>query len=157
MSPVALGLDLLLVALLLTALFVGLKLSRQLKALRDGQASFVKAVGELDTAAARAESGLQALRIASENTHDELLTRIETARGLINKLDVISDKASRLVDTVTAAAPAPKPLGPAPRFEARAAPRVPPIPPRPAARGLDDDLFEADLDSPAPRRQGSRP
>jgi hypothetical protein len=152
MSPVAIGMDILLVGLLLTALFVGLKLNRNLKAMREGQAGFVKAVAELDIAAARAEAGLKALRAASEDVHDELLTRIETARGLINKLDSIADKASAHLVPPTATLAPPTPLL-APRTASPTAPRFQPIPPRPAARGLDDDLFEA---APEPLRQ-SRP
>lgn len=156
MSPVSIGLDLLLVTLLCTALFVGLKLNLRLKALREGQVGFIKAVAELDVAAARAESGLQALRIASEHTHDELLTRIETARGLIARLDTASDKAARVAEAVAVAAPAaaPAPHPVAPRFEPRAAaPRFQAVPPRPAARGLDDDLFETE---PSSHQSGGR-
>ena len=149
MSPVAAGLDLLLVALLIVALVVGLRLNQRLKALRDSQASFVKAVGELDLAAARAEAGLHSLRLASEDAHDVLLTRIETARGLIARLETASDTATRATTALAApaAAPAPSvPVSPPLRFEGRPAPR----PVRPiraatvAARGLDDDLFESD-------------
>jgi hypothetical protein len=155
MSPVAIGLDIMLVGLLLTALFVGWKLNRNLKAMQAGQAGFIQAVAELDVAAARAESGLRALKAASEDVHDELLTRIETARGLIARLDSIADKASvHLVPPTAALARAPSPLLAA-RTEARPAPRAP-LPPRPVARGLDDDLFEADLDAPRQRRPGDR-
>jgi hypothetical protein len=169
MSPIAVGLDLLLITLLLTALVVGLRLSKRLKALRDGQEGFVKAVSELDTAAARAENALVALRAASEDAHDTLLTRIETARGLIVKLDKAADVATRAAAAIQAAppaAPAPAALSRAetrldPRFRAAApAPAPAPAPIRPAnarpavARNLDDDLFEA----PAPMawRAGDR-
>jgi hypothetical protein len=165
MSPVSIGLDLLLVALLPTALYVGLRLNGRLNALRNGQAGFIKAVGELDAAAARAESGLLALRAASENTHDELLTRIETARGLIARLDAASEKAGRLVEAaaIPAVQPAPTPFAPSAavaRPESRTAPRFRPVASRPAARGLDDDLFEAEAaESPISalkRRLGER-
>ncbi|HTI66160.1 MAG TPA: DUF6468 domain-containing protein [Caulobacteraceae bacterium] len=157
MSPIAVGLDLLLVTLLIVALVVGLRLNRRLKALRDGQDSFVRAVGELDAAAARAEAGLSALRAASEDAHDTLLTRIETARGLIARLEGAAEVATRAGATILSGpAPAAAPVNPVspplrsegrpdPRFRdamvaripARAAPARPP-----AARGLDDDLFE---------------
>ena len=87
MNPVGVGLDLLLAALLVAALVVGARLSRKLKGLRDGQAEFVKSVGELDVAAVRAENGLQALRVATQETHDQLLVRIEAARALSARLD----------------------------------------------------------------------
>jgi hypothetical protein len=158
MSPIAVGLDLLLITLLVTALVVGLRLSRRLKTMRDGQEGFIKAVSELDTAASRAENALIALRAASEDAHDTLLTRIETARGLIVKLDKAADVASRAGAAIQAAPPAPaapvaQPLAALSRAETRLDPRFRPeaparmASPRPSvARNLDDDLFEA----PAP-------
>lgn len=160
MSPIALGLDLLLAALLLTALVMGARLNRRLKALRDSQAHFVKAVSDLDQAASRAESGLAALRVATEDTHDQLLARIETARGLIAKLERASLDAERALS----AAPAPKTATPPGRSlaaiaalaEGRATPPPepglgrrgePPPPSRTRLRGrstFDDDLFDPD-------------
>lgn len=182
MSPVSLALDLLLAALLVSALVVGLRLNRQLKQLRAGQAGFVRAVAELDAAATRADSGLKALRAASEDTHDQLLARIETARGLIGKLDAATVAAARAVEALppaparavprppTARTPlAPSPPGaqalaraaPAAAVDAapsRAAARLDPrfrSPVRPAARELDADLFEAEPEAaPDIRRRG---
>jgi hypothetical protein len=154
MSPIAAGLDLLLVALLLSALYLGLRLNGRLKSLREGHAGFVRAVAELDSAAARAESGLKALRAASEETHDALLHRIETARGLIARLDTASEKAARLVEpTATPAAPAAF----APSPESRPAPRFPVPLRRQLVRSVDDDLFEAAEPAPAQRRLDGRP
>jgi hypothetical protein len=144
MSPIALGLDLLLVSLLLVALVVGLRLNKRLKALREGQASFVHAVGELDAAAKRAEAGLKALRAASEDTHDALLTRIETARGLIAKLENAAFAAER----AGAALPAVTPAVPAPAPAALSRPERPQTA-RPVVRGIDEELFEE-----APQRAG---
>jgi len=141
MSPIALGLDILLVTLLVSALVTGWRLNKRLKALREGQAGFVKAVAELDSAAARAEAGLKALREASDTTHDDLLTRIETARGLIARLEAANAAAARLAPPAKPEAPAP--AAPLRRSEARLDPRFRPAPPRPGARGVDDDLFES--------------
>lgn len=152
MSLISAAMDVLLVTLLLTALFVGLRLNKRLKALRDGQAGFARAVGELDVAAKRAESALASLRAASEETHDALLTRIETARALILRLENASDAAAR------AAAAAPSVAQAAPRAESRLDPRFRDAlglsRPRPAARNLDDDLFEAEPLGPLQRRAG---
>ncbi len=148
MSPVALGLNVLLAVLLLVAVFTGWKLNRKLKGLRDGQASFVKAVQELDVAAARAEAGLKALRAAQEDTHDSLLTRIETARGLINRLEAATERAAVVAPPALAkAAPASQPVAPPLRAQA---PAARPLPPRPGAREIDDDLF-VDDERPAAR------
>ena len=156
MSLVAIGLDLLLVTLLVVALALGLRLNQRLKNLRDGQASFVKAVAELDAAATRADAGLRALRAASEETHDDLLTRIETARVLIARLDSANGMASARGGEVIAA-PAP-PASLAGGSSSRPMPA--PAPARRApVRGLDDDLFEAEPAGAArfaPRRPGER-
>jgi hypothetical protein len=149
MSPVALGLDILLIGLLLTALALGLRLNKRLKALRAGQASFVTAVGELNQAAARAEGALVALKAASENAHDVLLTRIETARALALKLEAAAAAAetARAVAKTASLQPAP-PLAPQ-RAEGRLDPRFRELEQRLSARrssmsgGADDDLFEA--------------
>ena len=154
MSLISAGMDVLLVTLLLTALFVGLKLNKRLKALRDGQASFVRAVGELDTAAARAESALASLRAASEDTHDALLTRIETTRGLILRLENAGAAAKSLTVTPVATA-----AQPGLRSETRLDPRFRETfslaKPKPAARNLDDELFEAEPLGPLQRRAGA--
>src|SRR4051812_35834856 len=128
MSPISLGLDILLIGLLLVALVVGLRLNKRLKALREGQSHFIAAVGDLDAAAVRAEAGLKALRAASEETHDALLTRIETARALCAKLETatleteraraVAATASLPIARVAPPTPAPAPpVTPPPRAE----------------------------------------
>ncbi|MBE7219709.1 MAG: flagellar positioning protein PflI [Caulobacteraceae bacterium] len=93
MNPIGVGLDSLLGLLLIAALMVGARLSKRLKALRDGQAEFVKSVRELDAAALRAEAGLASLRQATQEAHDQLLDRIEAARTLSARLDRASGEA----------------------------------------------------------------
>ncbi len=93
MNPISLAMDGLLAVLLLTAVAVGVRLNGKLKVLRESQAAFVKAVGDLDLAAARAESGLASLRAATQEAHDQLLARIETARTLSARLDRASEDA----------------------------------------------------------------
>jgi len=159
MSPVALSLDLLLIGLLIVALGVGLKLNKKLKAMRDGQVGFVAAVAELDSAATRAESALKALRAASEETHDALLTRIETARALCAKLDAASVEVERVRAVAATATPAPARADSRldPRFRddrfasALGAPRRPAL-----VRELDEDLFEIEDAVLARRAAGDR-
>ena len=166
MSPISLGLDILLIGLLLVALAVGLRLNKRLKTLREGQAHFIAAVGDLDAAALRAEAGLKALRAASEDTHDALLTRIETARALCAKLETVTLEAERAravaatasLPIARAATPSPPPAAavPPPRAESRLDPRFRDdrLPPRRPSlvRELDEDLFEMGPD-PAPMRR----
>ena len=159
MSPVAAGLDGLLALLLILALGLGMKLNTRLKTLREGQAGFAAAVLELNQAAARAEAGLVALRTASEAAHDELLTRIETARGLVGRLERAGVDAQRLAEAMPErmAAPA-RPLpasgslaaiaalaeGRAPERSVATAPLEPKrsTPRRPARPAFDEELFE---------------
>jgi len=87
MSIVAIGLNILLAALLGAALWMGARLNGRLRVLRDSHEGFAKAVGELNAAAARAERGLADLRAASDEASELLGVRIEAARNLAAKLD----------------------------------------------------------------------
>ncbi len=127
MNPVTLGMDGLLAVLLLAAVAVGLRLNGKLKVLRESQAGFVKAVGELDLAAGRAEAGLAALRTATQDAHDQLLTRIEAARGLSAKLDEGSARAGEAASRLDAAVQGAEVAGRRARIAA-----VPAVAPEPA-------------------------
>ncbi len=153
MSPIALGLDLILAILLLSALVVGMRLNARLKTLQAGQAGFVKAAIELNQAAARADAGLTALRAAAEEVHDGLLTRIDTARQLAARLDGAVERIPVVAPAPTATAgAAPPALGAdtvirhatTPKSLSNAAPlRFTPRAAKPVIRELDDDLFDA--------------
>ncbi len=118
MSLVALGMDLLLAALLLGALLMGWRLNGRLKALRASQVDFAKAVMELDAAALRAETGLKALQAASEEAHDSLLARIDTARALAARLEKAESSAEGAARRAEAAAAEAKAAQPAPARDA---------------------------------------
>lgn len=124
MSPIAIGLDILLAALLSGALGMGWKLNGRLKALRASQADFAQAVVELDAAAARAESGLSALKAAAEEAHDSLLARIDTARALALKLEKAETSADTAARRAEAAAAELKAAAVAPIAAPRAEPRM---------------------------------
>ncbi len=179
MSPVAAGLDGLLALLLLLALGLGLKLNTRLKALREGQAGFAAAVIELNQAAGRAEAGLEALKAASESAHDDLLTRIETARGLVGRLERAGTEAHRVLDALPEPSLAPGRIsagfGPggggslaaiAALAEGRATDRgaTPPeprsapasTPRRPGRAAFDEELFETKSRDPVPRERPPR-
>ncbi|HKT53681.1 MAG TPA: DUF6468 domain-containing protein, partial [Caulobacteraceae bacterium] len=93
MSPIAMVLDLLLAGLLMLTLMFGVRLERNLKALRKSQGEFVGAVGELDHAAGRAEAGLAELRGAIDDAAALLGARIEKARELAGKLETLTAAA----------------------------------------------------------------
>jgi hypothetical protein len=184
MSPVSLTLDLLLAVLLLITLIFGLKLDKRLKTLQASQADFAEAVADLDRAAARAETGLADLRTAMDEAVDLLAARIEKARELANRLEVLTAQGAavagppaapghrstldRLWGKPARAEPASaRPSAPVARAEPEAPPltltrneappvrRPQPTAPSPRSRALvDDELF----DGPGIRRSaGGRP
>src|SRR5881392_840012 len=111
MSLIAIGLNLLLVALLTGALGVGLRLNKRLKVLRDSQDGFAGAVRELNLAAARAEQGLSDLRAATDEAIDLLGDRIEKGRALAAKLERHTDKLERLAEHAPPLRSARQPVG----------------------------------------------
>jgi hypothetical protein len=178
MDIVTIAMDLLLAGLLIAALGYGMRLERKLKTLRDTQAGFAEAVRSLDIAAARAETGLETLRLTAEEAHDGLHDRIQKARELKGEMERLIGRAERAVEAAASAPPPraerPAPVAlrpvaddepleltelagfartrgftaPAPRRQAPAAQAA-----RPAARGLDEDLFDNAPAAPArPRR-----
>lgn len=149
MSAIGLILDGVLILLLLAALAYGLRLEGRLKALRDGQAGFARAVNELNAAAGKAEAALSALRAAGEET-DELHGRILAARTLKTELEALVERGQRLRPAPSPAAPAPAPVAapaapasesPARLLQALAANRLAEQSVNRARRMVDDDLF----------------
>lgn len=144
MSPIAIGLDGLLILLLLITLLVGLRLERKLKGLRADHAGFAKAVSELDQALSRAEGGLKELKAGTAEAHSVLTARVQEARAAAAKLEQVMEKAA------AAPAPAPRREEPAPLELVR--PRPAPVAEEPVrldarrdARSrarVDEDLFE---------------
>ena len=95
MNPITIGMDILLAGLLLAALWMGARLNGRLKALKESHQGFALAVQTLDAAATKADGALKALHAASEDAHDSLLARIDTARALALKLEKASETADR--------------------------------------------------------------
>jgi len=87
MTSTALILNLLLGGLLIAALALGMRLDRRLRALRDSQAAFIKAVAELDQASVRTHAGLQQWRDATDEARELLHDRIEKAKAQTAKLE----------------------------------------------------------------------
>lgn len=105
MTSTALILNLLLGGLLIAALALGLRLDRRLKALRESQAGFIKAVAELDQAAARTHAGLQQWRDATDEARELLHDRIEKAKVQAARLEQLLDRP-----LPEARAPEPRPI-----------------------------------------------
>lgn len=161
MSAVGIVMDVLLIALILAAIGFGMRLERKLKALREGQESFAKAVSELNVAAGRAEAALAELRAAGEET-DLLHERIVAARtlkaeleGLVSRGRAVSPAASAPRAEPAQVASIQPPVSTERLLQALAERRIEdlpltrPAPSAPVRRALpEDELFEA----PARRR-----
>ncbi len=123
MSAVGITLDLLLGALLLAAIFVGVRLERRLKALRQGQADFAKAVSELNSAATRAEAGLADVRAVTLQAQTTLADRTQDARAAAARLEqqaASAIAAAQRLETASQRAPAPPLRAPIERAPAAA-------------------------------------
>ncbi len=99
--------DVILMGLLIAALWFGMRLHGQLKALRAGQDAFARVVHELDTAAIRAHESLKELRKDADESQDLLHGRILAARDLMQKLDagvVRAERVQRDLDSGVSAA-----------------------------------------------------
>jgi hypothetical protein len=162
MSFIGLALNVFLAVLLASALVMGWRLNRRLKALRDSHEGFAVAVRELNMAAARAEQGLADLRAATDEAVDVLGDRIEKGRALAAKLERLTLDAPAAASDAARRAPAEndeqaqeRRLGAllAAAREARARPeRL--VRREPIARlkpAFEDDLFEELELEPSPR------
>jgi hypothetical protein len=99
----AVTLELILAMLLAAALFVGVKLEKRLKTLREDQAGFAKAVAELNGAVFRAEAGLAELKAATQDAQTTLLDRIQDAKGAAARLQQNITRAGESADRLQSA------------------------------------------------------
>ncbi|MEI7932584.1 MAG: DUF6468 domain-containing protein [Alphaproteobacteria bacterium] len=102
MSLIAISLNLVLCLLLVCALAYGVRLDRRLKAIRDGQLAFGKAVADLNVATEKARAGLAELRETTDESTDLLGGRIARAREVAERLERVVNRA----EAIPAAAPA---------------------------------------------------
>lgn len=138
------SLELLLAGLLVATLALGVRLERKLRALRDSQAGFVKAMQELDGAASRTQTGLEKLRQATDEARGALLPRIEAAQSAAIKLEHLTGDAEIAAKRAEAAAR---------EVEAAAAKLASAIArPRPPVQAPAERLPEPQLRAPAQAR-----
>jgi hypothetical protein len=96
MSMANIIMNVILMALLVAALWFGMRLDKRLKALRAAHEGFAKAVHELDDAAIRAHNSLKELRSNADESQDLLHGRILAAREVLQKLDLQVARAERV-------------------------------------------------------------
>lgn len=107
MSLIAISLNLILCLLLVCALAYGIRLERRLKAIRDGQLAFGKAVADLNIATDKARAGLAELRETTDEATDLLGGRIARAREAAERLERAVSRAEAVPSSTTAPASAP--------------------------------------------------
>ena len=95
MSMATAIMDFVLMALLVAALWFGVRLDKRLKTLRAAHDDFAKAVHDLDQAAIRAHTSLRELRAHADESQDLLHGRILAGRDLLQKLETLSARAER--------------------------------------------------------------
>ena len=133
MSPIAICLDLVLITLLFLALWIGFRLEKRLKLLRDSQAGFVNAVAELNAGVDKAQSGLAELRAATLEARTELADRIQDAKGMTSRLErqaVVATEAAVKLEALIERANAIRPM-----------PMRPPAPSAHPGEGRDPGLL----------------
>ncbi len=119
-------LDVVIVALLVAAIWIGIVLNRRLAAFRAAREEFEQVIERFNTAATRAEAGVNALKLTGDATGRALQQAVTRAQSLRDELSFLIDRAEPMVDRMSSAhraATARAAVAPAP---AAAAPSEPP-------------------------------
>ncbi len=98
-----LAIDLIVIALLAATIFYAYKLERGLAHVRGTQAAFADVVRELNTAAARAEAGIQGLRTAATSSGQTLDDKVKRALSLADELELLLKAGERIGQRADAA------------------------------------------------------
>lgn len=121
-------LDVVVAVLLVVAIGAAIVLNRRLVAFRAARSDFEQFIERFNSAAARAESGVNALKLTSDATGRALQQTVVRAQALRDEMTFFIERAEPMIDRLSAAhRAAAEAVRPAP-----AAPAVPPAPPRPA-------------------------
>lgn len=86
MSPITLGIEVVLAIMLAACLFYFWRLDRKLAALRSGQDGIRAAAAELAQATIQAEAAVRALRATAQEAGRDLQSRINDARATADRL-----------------------------------------------------------------------
>jgi hypothetical protein len=101
----SLAIDIVFVSLLVTTIVFAFRLERRLASLRGTKDQLARVIVELNTAAARAEAGIQALRSAAETTGVALEDRVKRARALNEDLTLLVQTGQRVAQKLELARP----------------------------------------------------
>ena len=95
--------DVTVIALLGATIYFAFRLDRRLQSVRNVQNELAGVIRELNTAAARAEAGIQGLKMAAQSSGQELEQQIHSARIVGDELAILlksSERIGRVVETV---------------------------------------------------------
>lgn len=91
----AILIDGIVILLLGITIFVAFRLDRRLQSVRSVQHELASVIRELNTAAARAEAGIQGLKLAAQSSGQELEVQIKQARAAADELAILLKSAER--------------------------------------------------------------
>lgn len=98
MSVIGVILDIAVLAALGGAIFYALRLSSQIKQMQADRQAFEILIESLTQAATRAETAVRSLRETAAASGDNLETKIKTARGLFEELEIMIEAGDNLAN-----------------------------------------------------------
>ncbi len=102
------AIDVVFVSLLVATIVFAFRLERRLASLRGMKDQLAAVIGELNSAAARAEAGIRGLKSAAESAGASLEDRVRQARTLNDSLTAIVQSGQRVAQKLEAARPLPR-------------------------------------------------
>ena len=100
-SGMSILLDLLVAGLLVTVIVFAAILNRRLSVWRQDRAEFERIIAEFNRAAVRAETGVERLKVASEQTGKTLQQAVTKGQSLRDDLSYLIERAEPLADRLT--------------------------------------------------------
>jgi hypothetical protein len=95
--------DVTVIALLGATIYFAFRLDRRLQSVRNVQNELAGVIRELNSAAARAEAGIQGLKMAAQSSGQQLEEQIHSARIVGDELAILlksSERVGRVAETV---------------------------------------------------------
>lgn len=105
--------DVVVIALLGATIYFAFRLDRRLQSVRNVQNELASVIRELNSAAARAEAGIQGLKMAAQSSGQQLEEQIHSARVVGDELAILlksSERVGRAAETVRSQQPVAPPV-----------------------------------------------
>lgn len=101
--------DVTVIALLGATIYFAFRLDRRLQSVRNVQNELAGVIRELNSAAARAEAGIQGLKMAAQSSGQQLEEQIHSARVVGDELAILLRSSERVGRVAEAVRPQPAP------------------------------------------------